>query len=95
MYSALIPVCRRAPGPANPRKSAPPAAADPDGPTDYETIVVAVEPAAEGVTATVIGGDSFVMLTVTPGVSVDVIGNAAGELGNTSGVLTTTTGLGG
>ncbi len=51
-----------------------PAAADPAGPTDYRTEVTGIDPAVEGVEITIIGGDSFVELTVELGVEVVVIG---------------------
>ncbi len=51
-----------------------PAAADPPGPTDYQTDIVAVEPDTPAITVESIGGDSFVRLIVEPGHEVDVIG---------------------
>lgn len=51
-----------------------PAFADPAGPTDFESAVVGVDPPADGVDVEIIGGDAFVLLTVAPGVSVDVVG---------------------
>ena len=51
-----------------------PAAADPAGPTDYQTEVVAIEPAVAGIEVTVIGGDSFLALEAGPGVEVQVAG---------------------
>jgi hypothetical protein len=51
-----------------------PAAADPAGPTDYRTDVVRIEPAVAGVDVRIIGGDSFVLLRVDRGVSVEVVG---------------------
>lgn len=50
-----------------------PAAADPAGPTDYLSEVVAIEPSAP-VSIRVIGGDSFVELVAEPGVDVRVVG---------------------
>ncbi|HET6834705.1 MAG TPA: hypothetical protein VFH30_12600 [Acidimicrobiales bacterium] len=41
-----------------------PAAADPPVPTDYRSRVDAIEPAADGVGAEVVGGDAFLELTV-------------------------------
>jgi hypothetical protein len=51
-----------------------PAGADPAGPTDYRTEVTGIDPAIGGFDFAVIGGDSFVELTVAPGVEVVVIG---------------------
>ena len=51
-----------------------PAFADPAGPSDFESAVVGVDPPADGVDVEIIGGDAFVLLTVAPGVSVDVVG---------------------
>lgn len=51
-----------------------PAFADPAGPTDYLSEVVAVDPPTPAVSAVVIGGDSFVELTVVPGTDVVVVG---------------------
>ena len=51
-----------------------PALADPAGPTDFESTVVAVDPPAEGVGVEIIGGDAFVQLTVAPGIAVEVVG---------------------
>jgi len=50
------------------------ALADPAGPTDYRSEVVAVEPPTSTIDVTVIGGDSFVELTVAPGTEAVVIG---------------------
>lgn len=44
-----------------------PAAADPPGPTNYDARLVAIEPPLEGVEARVLGGDSFLQLTVQEG----------------------------
>ena len=49
-------------------------AADPAGPTDFRTTVVSVTPATDGIDVDVIGGDSFLQLTVAPGVDVVVLG---------------------
>lgn len=54
--------------------TASPAAADPPGPTDYQTDIVAVEPETPAITVESIGGDSFIRLTVEPGHRVDVVG---------------------
>lgn len=48
--------------------------ADAPAPTDYQTEIVAIEPAADGISFDVIGGDSFVELTVERGVEVVVAG---------------------
>lgn len=48
--------------------------ADPAAPTDYRTEVVAIEPPTPGIEMTIIGGDSFVQLSVDRGVDVVVIG---------------------
>ena len=53
-----------------------PAAADPARPGDVRSEVTAVTPAADGVTAEVVGGDSFLRLRVEPGREVVVIGYA-------------------
>jgi len=50
------------------------AAADPPGPTNYLSEVVAIEPGVPGIDVEIIGGDSFVLLTVDPGITVDVVG---------------------
>lgn len=54
--------------------AAAPAAADPAGPTDYRTEVLSIEPADAPVAVEIIGGDSFVHLTVEPGHEVLVVG---------------------
>lgn len=54
-----------------------PAAADAAGPTDYRTEVVAVDPPTSTIAVAVLGGDSFVELTVEPGVEVAVPGYQA------------------
>jgi hypothetical protein len=51
-----------------------PAAADPPRPTDYRSTVTAVDPAAEGVEAAVVGGDAFLELRVDEGHEVLVEG---------------------
>jgi hypothetical protein len=51
-----------------------PAAADPPVPTDYRSRVEAIEPAADGVRAEVVGGDAFLELTVDRGLQVVVTG---------------------
>lgn len=48
--------------------------ADPPGPTDFGSTVVAVEPAVETIEATIVGGDAFFELRVEPGVTVAVAG---------------------
>ena len=50
------------------------AAADPPGPTNYLSEVIAIEPALPGIDVEIIGGDSFVLLTVEPGLRVEVVG---------------------
>ncbi len=50
------------------------AAADPPGPTDYLSEVVEIDPEIPGIQIEIIGGDSFVLLTVEAGVTVDVVG---------------------
>lgn len=51
-----------------------PVAADPPGPTDYETSVLQIDPPTDSISFEMIGGDSFVLLTVDRGTSVDVVG---------------------
>lgn len=51
-----------------------PALADPPGPTDYKSEVVEIEPAVAGIEVEIIGGDSFVLLTVESGIAVEVAG---------------------
>lgn len=51
------------------------AAADPAGPTDYESEIVGIEPAVETISVGIVGGDSFVAIDVEPGTDVVVIGN--------------------
>lgn len=52
------------------------AIADPPGPTDYLSEVTEVKPAVSSIQVEIIGGDSFVVLSVDPGVTVDVVGYA-------------------
>ena len=54
--------------------TASPALADPPGPTDYQSEVVEIEPAVAGIEVEVVGGDSFFLLTVEPGLTVEVAG---------------------
>jgi hypothetical protein len=51
-----------------------PAAADPPVPTEYRSTVDAIEPAADGVRAEVVGGDAFLELKVDGGLEVMVMG---------------------
>jgi hypothetical protein len=48
--------------------------ADPAVPTDFSTVVVGVEPATPTIDVGVVGGDSFIELTVEAGTSVVVLG---------------------
>jgi hypothetical protein len=48
--------------------------ADPAGPTDYLSEIRSVEPAISSIEVAVLGGDSFVQLTVSPGTDVIVLG---------------------
>lgn len=48
--------------------------ADPAGPTDYRSEILTIEPPTETVTIEVIGGDSFIQLTVEPGTEVLIKG---------------------
>ncbi len=48
--------------------------ADPAGPTDYRSVVVAVEPVTPTIEASIVGGDSFVRLRVDRGTDVIVLG---------------------
>lgn len=50
------------------------AAADPPGPTDYLSEVTEIDPATDSIQVEIVGGDSFVVLSVAPGVEVDVVG---------------------
>ncbi len=51
-----------------------PAFADPAGPTDYRSEVVSIDPPTDEIDVEIIGGDSFVQLTVQPGTEVIVVG---------------------
>lgn len=51
-----------------------PAAADPAGPTDYRTEIVAIEPSTPQIELAILGGDSFVELVAEPGTEVLVTG---------------------
>lgn len=51
-----------------------PAAADPPRPGEFQSTVTGIAPAADGVEATVIGGDALLQLTVAPGHEVTVPG---------------------
>lgn len=51
-----------------------PVAADPAGPTDYRSEVVAIDPPTDSVDLEVIGGDSFLQLEASPGAEVFVVG---------------------
>jgi hypothetical protein len=51
-----------------------PVLADPAGPTDYRSEIVAVEPPTPTIEVGIIGGDSFVELTAVPGTEVVVLG---------------------
>ena len=48
--------------------------ADPPGPTDFDTTVVAIEPPQPGVSVSIVAGDAFFVLDVEPGVEVSVPG---------------------
>ncbi|MGB9344610.1 MAG: hypothetical protein WCA90_01130, partial [Ilumatobacteraceae bacterium] len=50
------------------------ALADPAGPTDYQSEIVAVEPPTATIETSIVGGDSFFQLTVDPGTEVIVVG---------------------
>lgn len=50
------------------------ASADPAGPTDYRSEVLSVDPPSANVSLAVLGGDSFLELTVEPGTEVVVVG---------------------
>jgi hypothetical protein len=50
------------------------AVADPAGPTDYGSEVTSIEPDTGGFDIEIVGGDSFVSLTVESGVTIEVIG---------------------
>lgn len=51
-----------------------PVLADPAGPTDYLSEVVAIDPSTPAIDVAILGGDSFVQLKVQPGSEVIVIG---------------------
>ncbi|MGK2948310.1 MAG: hypothetical protein ACSLFP_07035 [Acidimicrobiales bacterium] len=51
-----------------------PAAADPAGPSDYRSVVTGIEPSVEGVSPSIVGGDSFLELTVDEGLELIVLG---------------------
>ncbi|MCP4226669.1 MAG: hypothetical protein GY773_25295 [Actinomycetia bacterium] len=51
-----------------------PAAADPAGPTDFQTDIVEITPGSAQVTVEMIGGDSFIQLEAESGVEVIVVG---------------------
>ena len=51
-----------------------PAAADAAGPTDYRTEIVDIDPAVDAIELAMIGGDSFIQLTVVEPVEVMVVG---------------------
>ena len=44
-----------------------PAAADPPGPTNYESRITSITPSVDGIEASIVGGDSFVSLRVLAG----------------------------
>jgi len=52
----------------------PAALADPPGPTDYQSEIASTEPPVAGIQLQIIGGDSFVVLSVAPGYEVLVVG---------------------
>jgi hypothetical protein len=54
--------------------SATPAIADSAGPTDYRSEVVAIDPPTPTIAVSIVGGDSFVLLRVDPGVEVEIAG---------------------
>ncbi|MEX2324598.1 MAG: hypothetical protein WD576_02510 [Nitriliruptoraceae bacterium] len=51
-----------------------PASADPARPTNYQSTVTAISPAADGVDVNIIGGDAYVVLQAAAGVTVEVAG---------------------
>lgn len=53
---------------------APPASADPAGPTDFQNEILRVEPTADAVAFSVVGGDSFLRAEVRPGTELVVLG---------------------
>ncbi|MEZ5229713.1 MAG: hypothetical protein R2710_24545 [Acidimicrobiales bacterium] len=54
--------------------TAAPAAADPAGPTNYQSEIVRIEPPSSAFTASVVGGDSFVVIEQVEPVSIEVPG---------------------
>ncbi len=56
-----------------------PAGADPPSPTDYRSEVLALDPPVDGVRASVVGGDGFLLLEVEPGRTVAVPGYEADD----------------
>jgi hypothetical protein len=54
--------------------TASPAAADPPGPTDYRSEIDQVVPKTDGVTASIVGGDGFLLIEVDAGTTVEVPG---------------------
>ncbi|HAX81206.1 MAG TPA: hypothetical protein DCY40_01385 [Actinobacteria bacterium] len=54
--------------------TAPPALADPAVPTHYRSVVTELDPAVEGMTIDVAGGDAFLVVAVAPGHHLDVPG---------------------
>lgn len=54
--------------------SASPAAADPPGPTDYRSEIDDVVPETDGVRASIVGGDGFLLLEVAEGTAAEVRG---------------------
>jgi hypothetical protein len=50
--------------------------ADPAGPTDYGSQITSITPAVPGITAEIVGGDSFLRIVVEPGNEVVVTGYA-------------------
>ncbi len=51
-----------------------PAFADPARPTNYESVVLELDPPTPGVDVRVVGGDAFLQVTADPGVSVEIPG---------------------
>jgi hypothetical protein len=51
-----------------------PAIADSAGPTDYRSTVVGIDPPTPSIQVSIVGGDSFVLLRVDPGVVVEITG---------------------
>jgi hypothetical protein len=50
--------------------------ADPAGPTDFRSEITRLDPPTDAVTASIVGGDAFVLLEVAPGTEVVVVGYA-------------------